>query len=201
MIFNSIQFLWLFPIIFIVYYLCVFYSNKKGNDNNIKRRIDNYILLLVSYCIYLQWGVDCVFILLWITITTYSFALLIEKFVMQRHIILYLGVALSVSPLLIFKYTNFIIDSIGNIINAEICSTSLLAPLGISFYTFQALGYLFDVYYKKAEIEKDFGNYALFVCFFPQIISGPISKAHELLPQIKSKHSFDYDKATRGYGR
>lgn len=74
----------------------------------------------------------------------------------------------------------------------------MVAPLGISFYSFQALGYLFDVYYKRIKAERNFLHYVLFVSFFPQLISGPISKAGELLPQIKKRTPFDYSKAVVG---
>lgn len=71
-------------------------------------------------------------------------------------------------------------------------------PLGISFFTFQAVGYLFDVYYQRIKAEHNWWDYMLFVAFFPQILSGPISKAKDLLPQIKGERSFDYDKAVQG---
>lgn len=71
-------------------------------------------------------------------------------------------------------------------------------PVGISFFTFQAVGYLFDVYYKRINAEKSIVDYMLFVCFFPQIFSGPISKANELLPQIKEARQFDYQQGVQG---
>lgn len=75
---------------------------------------------------------------------------------------------------------------------------NLIAPIGVSFYTFQAVGYLFDVYYKRISSEKNLLDYMLFVCFFPQILSGPISKAKDLLPQIKSIRPFRYNAAVQG---
>ncbi|MCD8290156.1 MAG: MBOAT family protein, partial [Prevotella sp.] len=71
-------------------------------------------------------------------------------------------------------------------------------PIGISFFTFQAVGYLFDVYYKRIEAERNWWDYMLFVCFFPQILSGPISKAKDLLPQIKANRCFNYNQAVAG---
>ena len=71
-------------------------------------------------------------------------------------------------------------------------------PIGISFFSFQAYGYLADVYYRRTDCERNFRDYALFISFFPQIASGPISKAKDLLPQIKSLKTFDADKATQG---
>ena len=80
----------------------------------------------------------------------------------------------------------------------KILEINIIAPVGISFYTFQALGYMLDVYHKRIQCERNWWNYMLFVCFFPQILSGPISKASDLLPQIKSERKFDYGFAVEG---
>lgn len=80
----------------------------------------------------------------------------------------------------------------------ELSGLNWAIPVGISFYTFQAIGYLFDVYYKRIHAEKSIVDYTLFVCFFPQIFSGPISKAGELLPQIKIARRFDYQRGVQG---
>lgn len=105
--------------------------------------------------------------------------------------------------MLVFKYFNFITDAgasalawIG--IDTAPAGLNWVVPLGLSFYSFQALGYLWDVYYKKYKAEHNFLDYMLFVAFFPQILCGPISKAEELLPQIKTEHKFDYGQAVSG---
>lgn len=109
------------------------------------------------------------------------------------------GATLVLFPLLVFKYYNFIIGSFTSAFHFhEIPGLNWAVPLGISFYTFQAVGYLFDVYYKRIEPEHNWWNYMLFVAFFPQILAGPISKAASLLPQIKANRQFDYWKAVQG---
>lgn len=105
--------------------------------------------------------------------------------------------------MLYYKYFNFICANISLIFqsvgfNIQFASNNILVPIGLSFYTFQALGYVIDVYRGNQEVEKKFVDYFLFVAFFPQIVSGPISKASELLPHIKSLPTFDYSKVVQG---
>lgn len=111
--------------------------------------------------------------------------------------------ALGLLPLLVFKYYNFLNDSLTGVLEAAGLHFALhglnwAIPVGISFFTFQAVGYLLDVYHKRISAEKDFLDFALFVGFFPQVASGPISKASELLPQIKSTHTFRYEQCRDG---
>lgn len=201
MIFNSFQFLWLFPIIFAVYYSVNSFSNKKENYS----RICNHLLLTISYLLYMQWNPAYTLILLGVTLCTYLSAIIIEKksaYGKQRYIIT-TSAALTLLPLIVFKYYNFITDSFNSLFHAigfgtEIKGVNWAIPIGLSFFTFQAIGYLWDVYYQKIKAEHNLPDYMLFVAFFPQILSGPISKASSLLPQIKAKRTFDYDKAVEG---
>ena len=111
---------------------------------------------------------------------------------------------ISIFPLLFFKYFLFIDKIIYYILSwaglrHELCGLNWAIPIGISFYTLQAFGYLMDVYYKRIDAEKDFLIYALFVSFFPCILSGPINKASLLIPQLKSlRPYFDYPKVVEG---
>lgn len=121
----------------------------------------------------------------------------------KRKRLIWLFALLSLLPLLVFKYYNFVNESIWQILSSaglryELRGLNWAIPVGISFFTFQALGYLFDVYYKRTNTEKSIVDYTLFVCFFPQIFSGPISKADELLPQIKNAKSFNYNQGIQG---
>lgn len=112
MIFNSIQFIWTLPAIFLIYYLVVLnFSAKKS------LRFGNVLLVIISYCLYLQWDIKYVFILFGITLTTYLFALLFEsKFEHgRRHKLLVCGVLVSVLPLLLFKYLGFISETVNDI--------------------------------------------------------------------------------------
>lgn len=200
MIFNSFQFIWLFPIIFIVYWLIGFVCKSRGN-----KKFCNIILLVISYGLYSQWNVAYTLILFSVTLVTYSFGRIIESkhaFGQKKYIIAS-GVVLTLIPLLVFKYYNFITDAgasamayIG--IDRPLPGLNWVVPLGLSFYTFQALSYLCDVYYQRYGAEHNFVDYMLFVAFFPQILCGPISNASELLTQIKKNHSFDYNQAVSG---
>lgn len=199
MVFNSFQFLWLFPIIFAGYYfLSILLSKGKWAHG----KVANLLLIFISYGLYIQWQPQYAIILLGVTTITYFSALLIDKDekYRQKKILVLVGVLLTLLPLIVFKYADFITNSLCNI--SSIPNTkytlNLIAPLGISFFTFQAVGYLFDVYYQRTKAEYDWWSYMLFVCFFPQILAGPISKAKDLLPQIKEKRLFDYDQAVEG---
>lgn len=110
---------------------------------------------------------------------------------------------LGTLPLLIFKYYNFINETLSIGLTTLGLSFALpglnwAVPVGISFFTFQAVGYMLDVYHRKVNAEKNLIDYMLFVSFFPQVFSGPISKADELLPQIKAEHKFDYHQGVEG---
>lgn len=193
MIFNSFNFIVWFPLIFLLYYV-IPAKYSKGR---------NLCLLLVSYLLYLQWKPFYALILLAVTVITYYAAQLVEK---SRHpkMIMITGVLLGLFPLTFFKYSNFVNDSISDAlawigIKFNLPGLNWAIPIGISFFTFQALGYLWDVYYKRQNAEKDFLVYALFISFFPSILSGPINKASLVIPQIKNLRTyFDYAKAVDG---
>lgn len=117
--------------------------------------------------------------------------------------LVWLFALLGLLPLLIFKYYNFLNDSL----SAGLASIGLqfampglnwAVPVGISFFTFQAVGYMLDVYHGRVKAEKNLLDYVLFVSFFPQVTSGPISTAEELMPQIKATHKFDYEQGKQG---
>ena len=200
MIFNSFQFLWLFPIIFGIYYLTSNLFNGRT-----KNRVSNTLLLVISYLLYMQWNPAYTLILLGVTLCTYYTAIIIEdkKAYGNKKYIITAGALLTFLPLIIFKYYNFILSIFNDLFAFFGISTGLQGlnwaiPIGLSFFTFQAIGYLWDVYYKKIEAERNILDYMLFVAFFPQIMSGPISKASSLLPQIKAERAFNYNSAVQG---
>ena len=197
MIYNSFNFIVLFPIIFLGYYLI------PGRFH----RVRNLYLLLVSYLIYFNWIPAYALILLGVTLVTYTGAYVLDKkrISMERgKLLLVLSLIFAILPLLVFKYYNFLNTTIRDGLAAigmgwHLQGLNWAIPLGISFFTFQAIGYLVDVYGQRVKAEKDFIDYALFISFFPSIVSGPINKASLLLPQIKSERSyFDYSKAVEG---
>lgn len=193
MIYNSFNFIVLFPLIFLLYYAI---PARYGQARNL-------FLLLVSYLLYLQWKPVYALILLGVTVVTWGGTLLIGR---SRHPkrVLTAAVLLGLLPLAFFKYFNFINESIGDALalvglDFHLAGLNWAVPIGISFFTFQALGYLWDVYYKRQEAERDFLTYALFVSFFPSILSGPINKASLVLPQLRQlRPYFDYGKAVEG---
>lgn len=193
MIFNSFNFIVLFPFIFLLYYAIPAKYCK----------MRNFFLLFVSYLLYFQWKPVYALILLGVTMVTYFTALLVAKSKSPKRI-LTVGVLLTLLPLVFFKYFNFVNDSISEVIamfggQFQLVGLNWAIPVGISFFTFQALSYLWDVYYKKQEAEHDFLIYALFVSFFPSIVSGPINRASLIIPQLKNlRPYFDYNKAVTG---
>lgn len=194
MIFNSFQFLWLFPLIFGGYYAISYLLGKKeqGKESNV-------LLLLISYVLYMQYVPWCAFVLLWVTLVTYFMALCITVSNKSKKLICWLGTISGIAPLVIFKYYNFIIDNANGMLgHGNLPGLNWAIPIGISFFSFQAIGYLVDVYRQRIPVERNFLDYALFVSFFPQIMSGPISRASDLLPQIKGKRTFDEAKAVQG---
>jgi len=179
MIYNSINFIVLFPLIFLLYYAI---PARYGKTRNL-------FLLAVSYLLYLQWKPVYVLVLLAVTVVTWLAALKLRD-ARWPKVVVTAGVLLALSPLVFFKYFNFINDSVGQALSAiglqfHLPGLNWAIPIGISFFTFQALGYLWDVYYKRQEAERDFLTYALFVSFFPSILSGPINKASLVIPQLK----------------
>ncbi len=193
MVFNSFHFLVVFPLLFLLYYLIPVKQQKWRNG----------YLLLVSYLLYANWKPVYALILLGVTIVTYLFARWIEEGKRGCMTVVGGGI-LALLPLLIFKYYNFINDSFYELLSAfglrfQLPGLNWVIPLGISFFTFQALGYLFDVYYQRIKAERDFLTYALFVSFFPSIVAGPINKASFVIPQLKAMRPyFDYGKAVEG---
>ena len=120
-----------------------------------------------------------------------------------RKVVLISSILLNFGILFLFKYYNFITDSVFELLTifglrVDFPEFKLLLPVGISFYTFQAVGYSIDVYHKKLKHEKHFGKYALFVSFFPQLVAGPIERASNLLPQFSRVLKFNYVKAVEG---
>ena len=202
MLFNTFDFLWIFPIIFCMYYLVT--SRKRVME--MYPKLGNYLLIAISYVLYLKWNPSYSLILLGVTAVTYFAAIKIEKKgndLERRKILMWSGVALAVLPLLVFKYYNFLSYSLGQLlglfgVNIGLPGLNWAMPLGISIFTFQAVGYLADVYLKRIKAEHNWWDYMLFVCFFPQIASGPISKAKDLLPQIKANRTFQYEQAVQG---
>ncbi len=192
MIFNSFAFLFFLPIVFAIYWSTP----------------DKYkwiIVFVSSYCFYMGWNVKYVFIIFFVTVISFFAAIYIEKSESksQKKIVLVATVFLFIGILLYFKYFNFLSESFSRLLGAfrirkKTRIIDVLLPVGISFYIFQAMGYVIDTYRGEVKAEKHFGYYAAFISFFPQLVAGPIERTNNLLPQIKSKHIFNYQNATYG---
>ena len=163
----------------------------------------NPALLLLSYFFYMCWNPRYSLLILTSTAITYACALLMEKHAARRRLWLIASLALNLLILFFFKYFNFAAALLNSglaalELPARLPAVSFLLPVGISFYTFQALGYTMDVYRGNIVPEKNFIDYALFVSFFPQLVAGPIERSTNLLPQFKPRHSFSLDKIFAG---
>ena len=198
MAFNDFKFWVTFPIIFAVYWAIPLKWNQWRK----------MWLLIVSYLLYMNWKPAFAIVLLAVTLITYFGGLCLDsqedtnKSNKRKHLV-WLFTSLGFLPLLVFKYYNFLNDSISEGLSAiglhfAMPGLNWAIPVGISFFTFQAMGYMLDVYHQRTRAEHNLIDYLLFVSFFPQVMSGPISKADELLPQIKEKHVFDYNQGREG---
>lgn len=192
--FNSFNFWLVFPFIFGLYWLIPAKYNRA-------RKV---FLVLVSYLLYMNWKPAFAIVLLGVTLITFWGGIkLDDQQFNKKKGLAWLFALLAVLPLLVFKYYNFLNDSFSQGLAAIGLKLALpglnwAIPVGISFFTFQAVGYMLDVYHGKTQAEKNFLDYVLFVSFFPQVTSGPISTANELLPQIKETHKFDYEQGKLG---
>lgn len=182
--FTSFSFLTVYPLIFLLYHLIPAKYNGGGE----------YYLLIVSYLLYIQWKPAFALVLLFVTLVSYLTALLVER-ARHRRSVLTLGLMVGLLPLFLFKYLNFLTSALC----LPLPGLNWAVPVGISFFTFQAVGYVVDVYYGRQRAERSFVAFALFVSFFPCIVAGPINKASLLLPQIKAlRPGIDYAKFGSG---
>lgn len=176
--FTSLGFLIFFPIAVFIYFSLPKYKN--------------HILLVSSLLFYASWNLIHLPILLIVIFTSFFGAKLIKKG--RKKIILLTIIAIIITLLFIFKYYNFVNNSLGKLFS----ESTLLLPIGLSFYTFKAISYVADLYKNKIKPEKSFISYAVYVSFFPQILAGPIERAANFLPQLKTKKIFNYSNAVFG---
>lgn len=195
MLFNSIHYAFFLPVIFFLYW---FITPKKLS-------IQNLLLLAASYFFYSCWDWRFLFLLIFSTLLDYYTGLQIHssESKKKKQVWLWISILVNLGFLGVFKYYNFFIESFADAlsflgIKSNVSSLSLILPVGISFYTFHGLSYVFDLYRNKILPEKNIINYSLFVSFFPLLVAGPIERATHLLPQIKKARVFDQSKAIDG---
>ena len=195
MLFNSIEFLFFFSIVFFLYWF-VFSKNLK---------IQNLLILLFSYLFYAWWDWKFLILIFISSISDYYIGLFIYNSNSKKikATALKLSLFINIGILLIFKYFNFFIENFILVldtleINYNITLLNIILPIGISFYTFQTLSYSIDIYNGKIKATKDYLAFFSFVAFFPQLVAGPIERAKNLLPQFLNERKFEYQFAVSG---
>ena len=195
MLFNSIDFAIFLPIVFLIYWHLV-YKNLK---------MQNLLLIISSYFFYGWWDWRFLSLILFSTTVDYFVGnkLVSTEKKSLKKLLLWTSLISNIGLLFFFKYYNFFIDSFVDAftffgMNIEANNLNIILPIGISFYTFQTLSYTIDVYNGKLKPTKDYISFSAFVCFFPQLVAGPIERASNLLPQFLKKREFIYSKAVDG---
>jgi alginate O-acetyltransferase complex protein AlgI len=176
MVFSSTVFLFLFfPIVLAIYYNPFFRS----------RKFKNIFLLLASLAFY-AWGEPVfVFLMMLSIIITWFLGLRLAE--RNSKAVLIMGIVYHVVILFIFKYLTFTVGQIGLLLNKDLSDISISLPIGISFFTFQLMSYLFDVYYKKADVQRNPLYVGLYVALFPQLIAGPIVRYEKIATEITDR--------------
>ncbi|MFY8037045.1 MAG: MBOAT family O-acyltransferase [Cyclobacteriaceae bacterium] len=195
MLFTSVEFLLFLPTVFVIYWFILGKSLK----------YQNYFLVAASYFFYGWWDWRFLGLLIFTTLVDYLVGIQIynavPKLTKKRWLIF--SVLLNLIFLGFFKYFNFFIDSTASLLTAigfdpHMSVLKIVLPVGISFYTFHGLSYVFDIYNNKIQPTRNWANYTLFVSFFPLLVAGPIERATNLIPQIEKPRTFDYFKAVDG---
>ncbi len=192
MFFNSIEFLLFFPLVTLLYYI-------------IPHKIRYLWLLSASYYFYMCWNPKYALLMALSTGITFFSGILIHKSrtVTAKKYCVAGSFISNLAILFFFKYFNFTSNILEAVLNRigigyDVPTLSLLLPVGISFYTFQALSYTIDIYRGDLKPEKNIAKYALFVSFFPQLVAGPIERSKNLLPQFDEIHKFDFERVKSG---
>lgn len=192
MLFNSLAFAVFLPLVFLIYWAA-------------PQKYRYIVLLISSYYFYMSWNAKYVVLILFTTGISYLCAVWMEKFQKRtvKRMLMAGAVAASLLVLFFFKYFDFAQNIFVRLfssfaIKLHPVTLSLMLPVGISFYTFQTLSYVIDVYKGEVEAEHNFFRYAAFISFFPQLVAGPIERTKNLLPQIDCEHRFTYEKGSYG---
>ena len=158
------------------------------------------LLLIVSYYFYMSWNLKCGFLIAAVTLLTWAAALGIRHFKKhwEKRVCIISACIVCFGILFVFKYFDFAAGILVGIWKGHYEPLNLILPVGISFFTFQTVGYVIDVYRGDIEAETNLFIYATYVSFFPQLVAGPIERSGNLLPQITGQHIFDNEKATYG---
>lgn len=195
MLFNSFEFLVFLPIVFLLYWF-VFRP----------RQWQNLLIVVASYVFYGWWDWRFLLLIALTSVCSYASGLLIEHYGNHRHTqraISAANIILNLAILGVFKYYNFFVDNLNTLFSTfgyhlDWVTINVILPVGISFYTFQALSYTIDVYRNNIHATHDPIEFFAYISFFPQLVAGPIERATNLLPQFQKERPFDYAKAVDG---
>lgn len=195
MLFNSFEFMLFLPIVFLLYWF-VFRP----------RKIQNMFLVIASYVFYGWWDWRFLCLIALTSFCSFTSGLLLDHYRSKRHTQILISTSNIIVNLLIlavFKYYNFFMDNLETLFHSigyqlDWVTLGFILPVGISFYTFQALSYTIDVYQKKIAPTRDPIEFFAYISFFPQLVAGPIERATNLLPQFQKDRTFDYVKAVDG---
>lgn len=194
MLFNSFEYFFFLPLVFLIYWM-------------LKRTsMQNLFLVVASYIFYTCWDWRFLSLIIITTISSWGTGCLMERIdtnKRMRSIVFYVNITLNLAILGVFKYYNFFAKSFSELLGSIGIATdyptlNVILPVGISFYTFQAIGYSIDVYRYRQTPCHSLVDFAAFICFFPQLVAGPIESASHLLPQFKKSRQFRYDEAVNG---
>jgi len=173
MVFSSISFLFFFlPLLF----LCYFLVPRKGR---------NYVLLIFSFLFYYFGEKEYVLLLLFSCLANYICGLLIGRNHQKRYLVI--GLLINIGLLFYYKYTNFFLGTFSNLFHLSITTLKIILPLGISFFTFQNISYLIDVYRKEVNSQKNFFIYCTYIALFPQLVAGPIVRYKDVCEQLDNR--------------
>ena len=177
MLFSSITFLFYFlPILLIIYFI-------------VPKKFKNLVLFIFSLFFYFYGEPKYGFLLLLSCVINHIMGSLIDKHRKYGKIFLIIALVYDIGSLLYFKYLDFFIENINNIFKSEIPLFHIIMPIGISFFTFQTISYVVDIYNKKVEPSKSFLNFATYVCLFPQLVAGPIVRYETIASELKNRKS------------
>lgn len=195
MLFNSFDFIIFLPIVFLLYWF-VFDG----------RRWQNLLIVVSSYVFYAWWDFRFLLLITLTSLFSFSSGLLIDFYEGNRkrqRLISATNIVLNLSILGVFKYYNFFIENLNTLVgfwgwHLDWVTMRIVLPVGISFYTFQALSYSIDVYQRKIAATYDLIEFFAYISFFPQLVAGPIERATNLLPQFQLQRQFNYANAVDG---
>ena len=199
MLFNSLQFAVFLPIVFLLYW---FVFDRFISKSKWQLRLQNAFVVVASYVFYGWWDWRFLLLIAFTSFCSWGSGLLIGRAETRKKAKVWttLNIVFNLSILALFKYYDFFVTEFAQLfhIPTDGLLLKVILPVGISFYTFQALSYSIDVYRGKIEPTKDIIAFFAFISFFPQLVAGPIERATNLLPQFLKKRNFDYDTAVDG---